>query len=117
MKEANQAITPSAIDFIREIRNEEKVKEMDPVEASDRRLAALSEMEGWKELRHRIQNKIDNIRNLRDTDAIYEMSEAEIGKRFIVASLVTENLEWVLSMVEGPAKYYEEADGSTTNKE
>lgn len=112
MKQSEQALTHSSVDFIKELRSEEKIANMDPVEARDRRLAALAEMEGWKELSHQINQKIERIRNLRDTEAIYEMTEQEIGKRFLVASLVTEQLEWVLSMVEGPAKYYEEEPAS-----
>lgn len=111
---AAQAITPSGMDFIRKIRTDEKLAGVDIVEATDRKVAALSDMDGWKILRSRIQEEIDRIRNLRDVDNIYMMDEGEIGKRFLIASLLAEKLEWVLTMVEAPAKFY--ADKESTGE-
>lgn len=111
--EAKQAIPQHApqspVEFIREVRAETNPA-MSPEEDIERKLAAIAEMEGWKILKERIQEKIDRIRNLRDTSDIYEMSEAEIGKRFVVASLVAENLEWIIDSVETPANYHAQKD-------
>lgn len=112
-QQAQQAITPSSMDFIRQVRVREKTEDMDPMEATDRKLAALADMDGWATLRDRIQERIEQVRNLRDVDSIYTMDETEIGKRFIIASLVVENLEWVLGMVEAPKQYYAEKDNTT----
>lgn len=115
-KEATQAVLPSGMDFIRKIRHETKTEEADPTEAIDRSLAVLSQMDGWQIIRKRIEAEIEKIKGLRDTEAIYSMSEEEIGKRFIVASLITEKLEWVLGMVEAPATYYDEKDNELATK-
>lgn len=106
-KESEQILPNSASDFIRQVREESNTIE-DPQIRKELRLASLAEMEGWKIVKELVTERIDRVKNLRDVEDIYNMSENEVGKRFITASLVAEQLQWVVDLVEAPAKYHAE---------
>jgi len=110
-KQAAEQAIGTSIDFVRQMRAQERIdRTSDPVEVEDRQLASLYELDGWRILAKRVRDEIERVKSLRDVEDIYNMSEAEIGKRFLVASLVAEKLQWILDMVELPHQHFAQTD-------
>lgn len=70
-------------------------------EDGDKELAAVAATPGWQTISARMQADIDALRTGKSLDINGQMSMAEIGQKFVIASAVATHLQSYLDMVNG----------------
>lgn len=102
-------ISPSKPDFMKflhDVRTADK-KSTSSLTKADERLALMSQLDGWDEFKKLCQAKIERLMSMRDYEAAGK-DLAELGLRFLVADLVSGELESLISRVERARELYDE---------
>lgn len=79
--------------------NEDTQEEVKDIKNKDLALASLSENEGWKQLRGWLEQRRDDYKQMNHIDTS-AMSLDEIGQKFVVASLVADEIDTILNRVD-----------------
>ena len=86
---------------VKKMRAQEKTDKMD-IEPNDAALYQLSQMPGWEILKDYVERRIKSLTVL---DISEKEDLANIGMRYVMTTLVREELENVISRVENSSKF------------
>lgn len=93
--------------FISEFKLQDK-KDKDTFTDRDRAFYRIAQQDDWKEVRGYIENRIKALRGT--LSDITGLNFSEIGARFLVVDLATDELEKLISKVENARKTIEETE-------
>jgi len=80
----------------------------------DSKFALMAELDGWQEFKDLVDNKIKRLRSLADYESAGRSLE-ELGLRFLVADLVSEQLEELVKRVDQSRELYEQEQKKKDN--
>lgn len=82
-------------------------EQVEQADTQDLQLAALDGHAGWEQMRQHIEDRIKYHRTMAGVDTA-AMSLEDVGKRFIISSLVADELEALLNKVDLTKKEVDE---------
>lgn len=99
----NNALVPEHIQLDAEPIQELENQVVNAAEDADREVGSLLGSSGWNRISKEMKADVDKLRNMKGVD-LAGKDFAEVGQKFLVASLVADHLQKYLDKVDNAAK-------------
>lgn len=100
---------PDFFKFIREVKDSAKVG--GKMDKRDQNFALLTELDGWRDFKELAFTRIDRLKSLRDYESAGR-DLSELGLRFLVADIVSDEIENLIRRVEQSKDIYDKTKKS-----